>query len=191
MAENAEARMTPMNTVRTTVAARPTWGSARENGATPRIETQMTYFRPKRSPRGPPRMVPAATDTRKTNRRSCEPWIERLNRWMQGQVGARARIHHLGRAQHAESLGIETLVGGVLRRRHRSRDVRVSDARSTSRRGPDESRIGIQVTDLIVDAGAVVRARMVIEIALVGTAEAEQVISLEHGQVVANALVLT
>jgi hypothetical protein len=35
------------------------------------IEPQMTYFLPKRSPIGPPAMVPAATTARNTNRSIC------------------------------------------------------------------------------------------------------------------------
>jgi hypothetical protein len=42
-------------------------GSANVNGKTPRIDPQMTYLGPIRSPIGPPRMVPAATAPRKMN----------------------------------------------------------------------------------------------------------------------------
>jgi hypothetical protein len=82
MAENAEARMRPISTESATVAPSPTCGRTMENGAMPRMDTQMTIFRPKRSPNGPPRIVPSATEARKTKRRYWAPWIERLNRWM-------------------------------------------------------------------------------------------------------------
>jgi hypothetical protein len=49
------------------------------NGSTPKIEPQMTYFRPNRSPIGPPSTVPAATATRKMNRSICEVRTETPN----------------------------------------------------------------------------------------------------------------
>ena len=56
-----------MRTVRT-VQNRFAYGRSSVNGSTPRIETQITYLRPMRSPTGPPMNVPAATAPRKTNR---------------------------------------------------------------------------------------------------------------------------
>src|SRR6185437_6800058 len=41
-------------------------------GATPRIENQITYLRPKRSPTGPPIIVPAATAKRKRKSINCD-----------------------------------------------------------------------------------------------------------------------
>ena len=40
--------------VSTIVPARPRWGRISVNGSTPRIETQMMYLLPRRSPSGPP-----------------------------------------------------------------------------------------------------------------------------------------
>ena len=57
-----------MTTLSTPVQKRLTYGSARVKGSTPRIEHQMTYLRPIRSPTGPPMMVPAATAPRKAKR---------------------------------------------------------------------------------------------------------------------------
>ena len=54
--------------VNTGVQKRLACGNSSVNGRTPRIEPQITYLRPKRSPIGPPRMVPAATAPRNTNR---------------------------------------------------------------------------------------------------------------------------
>ncbi len=82
MAENAEAKMKPMTKVSATVSGRPAWGSQSVNGATPRIEAQMTRFRPMRSPTGPPIIVPSATAARKMNRRNCEVFTETWKRSM-------------------------------------------------------------------------------------------------------------
>ena len=54
-----------MTTVSTLVQNRFACGSSSVNGSTPRIETQITYLRPKRSPIGPPTSVPSATAPRK------------------------------------------------------------------------------------------------------------------------------
>ena len=80
IAEKAEARIMPIKTVSTAVATSPTCGKARENGATPRIENQITRLRPIRSPTGPPTIVPRATEKRKTKRKSCDVRIETLKR---------------------------------------------------------------------------------------------------------------
>src|SRR3954454_19950842 len=72
MAEKAEARISPMNTLKMVVQKRFTWGSNNVKGATPKIENQMTYFLPKRSPSGPPRNVPTAVENRKIKRCTCE-----------------------------------------------------------------------------------------------------------------------
>ena len=68
IAENAEARITPMGTLSTPVQNRFACGSTSVNGRMPRIENQMTYLRPMRSPIGPPANVPTATAARNTNR---------------------------------------------------------------------------------------------------------------------------
>src|SRR5206468_7971597 len=72
-----------------------------------------------------------------------------------------------------------------LRARDRSRNVR-------SRRtlGPRESRRRREIADLIVHAGAVISARVIVEIALPRSAETENVITLHHRQIVAQQLVL-
>ena len=69
--KNAEARIKPMITVKMPVHSRLAYGKIRVNGATPRIEPQITYFRPILSPTGPPITVPAATAKRKANRWIC------------------------------------------------------------------------------------------------------------------------
>ena len=71
MAEKAEARISPMTQLSTPVHSRSTCGSASVNGATPRMENQITRFLPMRSPIGPPASVPAATANKKANRCSC------------------------------------------------------------------------------------------------------------------------
>ena len=68
MAENAEAMITPIKTVSRQVKKRLAWGSKSVNGAAPKIENHITYFLPKRSPKGPPSIVPAATANRNINR---------------------------------------------------------------------------------------------------------------------------
>ena len=74
MAEKAEAIIIPMKTVRMQVKKRLAWGSKSVNGAAPKIENHITYFLPKRSPKGPPRIVPAATANKKMNRYICDVW---------------------------------------------------------------------------------------------------------------------
>ena len=64
----ARAILGPMITVIGPVQNRSTCGNSRVNGRVPRIENQMTYLRPKRSPSGPPATVPTATAARKANR---------------------------------------------------------------------------------------------------------------------------
>src|SRR5712671_6175680 len=54
-------------------------GQRSVNGSAPRIENQMTYLRPKRSPSGPPKNAPAAFDARKMKRYSCAAWVETAN----------------------------------------------------------------------------------------------------------------
>ena len=68
IAEKALARIAPANAERMIVQARFTCGMASANGATPTIDVQMTTLRPKRSPMGPPAIVPAAIAARNTNR---------------------------------------------------------------------------------------------------------------------------
>src|SRR5450830_45286 len=68
IAEKADARIMPMMTVNTPVQNRLAYGSISVNGATPRIDTQITSLRPTRSPIGPPTTVPMATANKNTNR---------------------------------------------------------------------------------------------------------------------------
>ena len=71
IAENADARIRPMTTVRIGVQNRFAYGSISVNGKTPRIDPQITCLRPKRSPIGPPRIVPTPAARRKMNRSIC------------------------------------------------------------------------------------------------------------------------
>ena len=68
MAEKAEAMIKPINMLSTQVKNNETCGSNKVNGAAPNMENQITYFLPKRSPSGPPRMVPTATAAKNANR---------------------------------------------------------------------------------------------------------------------------
>ncbi len=79
MAENADDRISPIRMVNVVVQNRPTCGSASANGATPRIEPQITGLRPMRSPTGPPIRVPAAEAARKMNRCICADCTVRPN----------------------------------------------------------------------------------------------------------------
>ena len=72
IAEKAEAIIVPIKMVRTEVKKRLAYGNKSVNGAAPKIENQITYFLPKRSPKGPPRIVPAATANKKMNRCICD-----------------------------------------------------------------------------------------------------------------------
>src|SRR6266404_313723 len=66
--ENAEARISPITTLKIPVQNKFAYGSSSVNGSTPRIEYQITTLRPMRSPTGPPKNVPAATAPRNANR---------------------------------------------------------------------------------------------------------------------------
>ena len=79
MAEKAEASTAPMITTSTAVQNRLACGSISVNGATPRIDTQITILRPMRSPTGPPTTVPTATAARNRNRYSCASRVDRPN----------------------------------------------------------------------------------------------------------------
>ncbi len=68
IAENAEAKIIPIGTIKTPVQNKLAWGSSNANGAAPRIDTQITYLRPILSPIGPPSKVPAATENKKMKR---------------------------------------------------------------------------------------------------------------------------
>ncbi|MNR57092.1 hypothetical protein D3C85_1778010 [compost metagenome] len=57
-----------MITTSTPVQNRLACGSISVNGATPRMDTQITILRPIRSPTGPPTTVPTATAARNRNR---------------------------------------------------------------------------------------------------------------------------
>src|SRR5690606_9726540 len=54
IAENADDKISPTRTLSTTVQNKLAYGIARLKGAAPRIENQITYLRPYRSPNGPP-----------------------------------------------------------------------------------------------------------------------------------------
>ena len=71
MAEKAEDRMRPITMLSTSVQNRLACGKSSVNGSTPRIETQITYLRPIRSPIGPPATVPTAKAPRNTKRWIC------------------------------------------------------------------------------------------------------------------------
>lgn len=68
MAENAEDKTKPTQIAITIVNVNPICGSNKVNGAAPRIETHMMSFRPYLSPKGPPIIVPIATETKKAKR---------------------------------------------------------------------------------------------------------------------------
>ena len=72
MAGKADDRMNPEQKLITTVAASPTCGIARLNGAVPAIDSRITYLRPILSPTGPPTRVPAAVAARNTKRKTWE-----------------------------------------------------------------------------------------------------------------------
>ncbi len=65
-----------MRKLRIIVQPIPTYGRTSVNGATPRIEIQITRLRPMRSPIGPPSIVPAAVANRNTNRYTWARGIE-------------------------------------------------------------------------------------------------------------------
>ena len=67
MAGKAEESINPTQKLSTIVQARLACGINKLNGAAPKIEAQITYFRPTRSPTGPPINVPMAVATRKIN----------------------------------------------------------------------------------------------------------------------------
>src|SRR5882762_8791646 len=66
--ENAEAKINPITTLKIPVQNKFAYGSTSVKGSTPRIEYQITTLRPRRSPTGPPKNVPAATAPRNANR---------------------------------------------------------------------------------------------------------------------------
>ena len=83
MAGNADESISPAQKLSTTVATRlSTWGMASEKGAVPRIDAQITYLRPNRSPAGPPSIVPKAVAAKKTNNRICDWPIVTPNLWI-------------------------------------------------------------------------------------------------------------
>ncbi len=79
MAENADDSTRPMTIVSAVVQNRSACGSSSANGATPRIENQITGLRPMRSPSGPPTSVPSADANKKTNRCTCALCTDRPN----------------------------------------------------------------------------------------------------------------
>jgi hypothetical protein len=72
IAGNAEDNINPMGTINIPVQKILAYGSNKENGAVPKIENQITYLRPNLSPKGPPIIVPHATEKRNTNKYICE-----------------------------------------------------------------------------------------------------------------------
>ena len=74
--------MSPIATESITVPMSPRCGSSSVNGSTPRIETQITYLRPIRSPIGPPAKVPAATAARNTNSSTCDVCTDTSKVWI-------------------------------------------------------------------------------------------------------------
>lgn len=74
--------MRPIASVSARVHCKSTCGSSSANGTVPTIENQMTRLRPKRSPSGPPRIVPTATAARNEKRRICAFGTETLKRWI-------------------------------------------------------------------------------------------------------------
>ena len=58
----------PIITDKAPVQNKFAYGNSMVNGAAPRIEIQIIYFLPKRSPKSPPINVPAATEAKKTNK---------------------------------------------------------------------------------------------------------------------------
>ena len=79
MAGKAEESINPTQKLRIIVHSRLACGISKLNGAAPKIEAQITYFRPIRSPTGPPINVPIAVATRKINKYSCESCTLTLN----------------------------------------------------------------------------------------------------------------
>ena len=97
-----------MTTLSTPVQNRFAYGSASVNGSTPRIEHQITYFRPNRSPTGPPMMVPGghrAEEDEQVELRALHADAELVDQ-VEGVVARRARQVDVLREdqhdQHAE-----------------------------------------------------------------------------------------
>jgi hypothetical protein len=67
MAGKVEAMICPVRKVRTMVKVRLAWAMSRANEDEPRMDAQMTYLRPMRSPTGPPMRAPATVETIKPN----------------------------------------------------------------------------------------------------------------------------
>lgn len=68
IAENAEDKINPIGTIKIPVQNKLAYGNKIEKGAVPKIENHITYFRPNLSPKGPPIIVPHATEKRNTNK---------------------------------------------------------------------------------------------------------------------------
>src|ERR1044072_4374187 len=68
IAENADEMIRPMITDSTPLQNKLAYGNSRVNGAAPRMEIQIMYFLPKRSPSLPPNKAPRATDAKNRKR---------------------------------------------------------------------------------------------------------------------------
>jgi len=111
--------------------------------------------------------------------------VKRVGQWrIEGQRRALAGVGHLGGGYDAQGRGCHT---GCLGSRRisgsdKSRHVEVCNAASST------------LTELVgggkVDAAAIVRALMEVEVVLVLTAELEQMVALEQGQIVAQEVVM-
>ena len=68
MAGKAEESINPTQKLRILAHSRLACGISNLNGAAPKIEAQITYLRPTRSPIGPPSNVPIAVAIKKINK---------------------------------------------------------------------------------------------------------------------------
>ena len=99
---------------------------------------------------------------------------------IQSQIRTAARVHHLRLAHHSQHLGVEV--------------VPIRHLRSGQIGGLVGKVDSCSIRDLISDRGidsyVVVITLVIVEIALIGVSELEQVISMEQAEVVAQQLVL-
>ena len=106
----------------------------------------------------------------------------RLPHRVQRKAVAGTRVGYLGLAHQAQHFRVKVPVVALVGGRHRGRNPLGV--------GEIDVRGGDLVDDLVVDARAVVGAHVVIVVALVVAAELEQVVAPDHGQIVADQLVL-
>ena len=71
--------MSPDRKVQIMVHVKLAKGMAIANGAAPKMENHITYFRPNLSPNMPPATVPIAKANRNTNKQSCDVCTETPN----------------------------------------------------------------------------------------------------------------